>query len=346
MDLRNIPDHELLVNISALAQSERLTVSKILHHLHEIERRRLYSELGCGSLFEYAVKHLQYSEGQAGRRIQAMRVLAELPEIEDKVTSGALSLSNLAQAQGFFRESAVFRSVGGRPVVVSREEKLDVLRRLEHKTARDGMRELISLGGVAAMPRERERVIDGAHSEVSFVMSEALKGKLEEVRSLLGPKGSGMGIAELIEELAEIGAATLRAKKFGKRRETRTPTPESGGVEKALKSEVAGRDNQAGRGSSGRASNPRYVPAALKHAIWHRDGGSCRNCGSRRGLNFDHIVPVARGGKATLDNLRLLCFACNQRAGIRAGLVPARFWERSAAADQEIRGPGLGLTES
>jgi len=346
MDLRNIPDHELLTNASELAQSERLTVTKILHHLHEIERRKLYCDLGCGSLFEYAVKHLHYSEGQAGRRIQAMRVLADLPEIEDKVSSGVLSLSNLAQAQGFFRESAVFRSVGGRPVVVSREEKLDVLRRLEHKTARDGMRELISLGGIAAMPRERERVIDGGHSEVSFVMSDELRGKLDEVRSLLGPKGSGMGIAALIEELAEIGAVALRAKRFGKRRETPTPTPESGTLDKVEKPEESGRNKWALRESARRAPNPRYVPPALKHAVWHRDGGTCCNCGSRRGLNFDHIVPVARGGKATLDNLRLLCFACNQRAGIRAGLVPSRYWGRAVEVGREIRGRGRALPES
>lgn len=30
-------------------------------------------------------------------------------------------------------------------------------------------------------------------------------------------------------------------------------------------------------------------------------------CGSTEGLQVDHIVPVARGGRGTIGNLRLLC---------------------------------------
>jgi HNH endonuclease len=35
-------------------------------------------------------------------------------------------------------------------------------------------------------------------------------------------------------------------------------------------------------------------------------------CEERKGLEFDHIEPVARGGKSTIDNLRLRCRAHNQ----------------------------------
>jgi len=102
MNLKHLRDDELLTVTKDLVQMERTTLTKILHHLREIERRKLYSDLGCASLFEYAVKHLQYSEGQAGRRIQAMRLIKEIPEIEQKIASGALSLSNISQAQSFF----------------------------------------------------------------------------------------------------------------------------------------------------------------------------------------------------------------------------------------------------
>ena len=97
MNLKHLRDQELLANTEELVQTERSTLTKILHHLREIERRRLYSDKGCASLFEYTVKFLHYSEGQAGRRIQAMRLIKEIPEIGCKIESGALSLSNISK---------------------------------------------------------------------------------------------------------------------------------------------------------------------------------------------------------------------------------------------------------
>lgn len=216
MNLKHLRDDELLSVTKDLVQMERSTLTKILHHLREIERRRLYSDLGCASLFEYAVKHLQYSEGQAGRRIQAMRLIKEIPEIEHKIASGALSLSNISQAQSFFRESNA-AGAGSAPTV-TREQKLQVLSLLENKSARDGQRELIQLGGDIAIPKERERVLADDKSEVRFVMDQDLRQKLEEVRGLLGPEGAGLGFAELVAKLAQLSAETLRAKRFGKRR--------------------------------------------------------------------------------------------------------------------------------
>jgi len=104
MNLNSMKDHEILHKIKTLVQDERKLLTQILHHLRVVERRKLFSDLECQSLFEYCVKELGYSEGQAGRRIQAMRLLKEIPEIEDKIKTGKLSLSNLSQAQAYFRQ--------------------------------------------------------------------------------------------------------------------------------------------------------------------------------------------------------------------------------------------------
>ena len=63
--------------------------------------------------------------------------------------------------------------------------------------------------------------------------------------------------------------------------------------------------------------NPRHIPRSTRQALWDRDGGQCTCCGSKRNLNFDHIQPVALGGKSTASNLWLLCFQCNQRQAIK-----------------------------
>jgi len=72
------------------------------------------------------------------------------------------------------------------------------------------------------------------------------------------------------------------------------------------------------------AAKGRHVPAAVRQAVWERDGGQCtfvsekgKRCESRTRLEWDHIVPVAHGGQATVAGIRLLCRAHNQFAADR-----------------------------
>jgi hypothetical protein len=46
-------------------------------------------------------------------------------------------------------------------------------------------------------------------------------------------------------------------------------------------------------------------------AVFHRDGGRCRICGTSEKLHVDHIIPRAKGGSDSMDNLWLLCDKCN-----------------------------------
>jgi HNH endonuclease len=55
------------------------------------------------------------------------------------------------------------------------------------------------------------------------------------------------------------------------------------------------------------------VPVEIRRAVFERDGGKCVECGSNFDLQYDHILPVARGGATTVENLQLLCVDCNQR---------------------------------
>ena len=59
------------------------------------------------------------------------------------------------------------------------------------------------------------------------------------------------------------------------------------------------------------------IPTALRWAVWERDNYTCQDCGTRRNLSIDHIVPESKGGPTTLENLRTLCVPCNSRKGAR-----------------------------
>jgi 5-methylcytosine-specific restriction endonuclease McrA len=63
----------------------------------------------------------------------------------------------------------------------------------------------------------------------------------------------------------------------------------------------------------------RHIPAHVRRAVWARDGGQCtfvseagHRCEARKGLEYDHIEPFARGGEATVAGVRLRCRAHNQ----------------------------------
>ena len=58
------------------------------------------------------------------------------------------------------------------------------------------------------------------------------------------------------------------------------------------------------------------VSNKMRLAIYKRDHYRCRKCGRRTDdLEIDHIIPIARGGKSTYDNLQTLCHRCNYLKG-------------------------------
>jgi len=67
------------------------------------------------------------------------------------------------------------------------------------------------------------------------------------------------------------------------------------------------------------APNRMHIPDDVKVVVWARDGGACVKCGSKKDLQYDHIIPVAKGGNSTADNLQILCQKCNLEKSDRIG---------------------------
>ncbi len=60
------------------------------------------------------------------------------------------------------------------------------------------------------------------------------------------------------------------------------------------------------------------IPEHVKAAAFHRDNGTCRQCGyTGEYIEYDHVVPRSKGGQNTIDNIQLLCRKCNLRKGNR-----------------------------
>ncbi len=61
----------------------------------------------------------------------------------------------------------------------------------------------------------------------------------------------------------------------------------------------------------------RSVPQHVRAEVFRRCGGRCVECGSTSYLEYDHIIPWSRGGATSVENLQILCRACNQAKGAR-----------------------------
>jgi 5-methylcytosine-specific restriction endonuclease McrA len=57
------------------------------------------------------------------------------------------------------------------------------------------------------------------------------------------------------------------------------------------------------------------IAREVKLAVWQRDGGRCRDCGSDFDLQYDHVIPLSMGGASSVQNLQLLCGDCNRAKG-------------------------------
>jgi 5-methylcytosine-specific restriction endonuclease McrA len=80
-----------------------------------------------------------------------------------------------------------------------------------------------------------------------------------------------------------------------------------------------------------------YVPFSRAN-IYARDDHKCQYCGDAlptSELTFDHIVPVARGGRKDWENIVTCCVSCNRKKGGRtpaeAGMHLVRLPKRPAS---------------
>lgn len=100
--MRNIDASELHGALLSLVRRERLILNDILDHLAEVNRRKIFLKFGHSSLLKYCVKELGYSESAAYRRIKALRITQELPEVKNRVLEGKVNLTQLCRAQDLF----------------------------------------------------------------------------------------------------------------------------------------------------------------------------------------------------------------------------------------------------
>lgn len=299
-EMKYLSDQELHRATEKLVKQERKISLIIVHHLKEIDRRRLWAKMAYSSLFEYCTKALGYSESQAYRRISALKLIREIPEVEEKIVSGGLNLTTISQVQTFFRQESKIQNRK-----LSPEEKHFVLEMISGKTQKETAIELAKLDPDIPKP-DREKAVADSLTQIQFIADQELMAKFKRLRDLLSHQISPVGnYSDLLHKISDIALEKLEPKA------TKTRHTAS-----AKRLSVVAKTID---------SKSRYIPVETERSVWRRDQGQCcyrdpftnRRCACRSGLEIDHILPFAKGGDSSLDNLRLLCRSHNQLAAIQ-----------------------------
>ena len=315
-DLNKFSDSELLVELQKLVSEERKLTTQILWHLKEVENRKLFLAQGYSSLFDYCVRVLSYSESGAVRRISSMRLLRDIPQVEEAIDSGKLNLSKLAQAQQFFNQE---KKMGK---TLDADEKKTILSQLETKSTRECETFFASLSPESP-PKDRERVLTETLTEIKFVANATLMKKLNRFKELNSHVQQNPSYQELFEYLVDFALKEkdpLSEKQLKEGIFKKNSLPNQGlspneGIDLAQTHTSAHHPSTPHHSNNSSNHHPRMIPTALKRLIWSRDQGKCtfksettgKICGSQFQVQIDHILPVGRGGKSTEDNLRLVC---------------------------------------
>ncbi len=282
LNLKHLNPEQLLVQTLAAVKKERESYTFVLNHLREWDRRKLYAGMKYPSLFEFTVKKLGYDDGAASRRIAAMRLIVEIPEVEEKIESGNISLTAAAMTQRFFRR----QKEQGKPI--AHEAKKEFLKVIENKSTRETQTLIVAKD---PMMKIRETVKPATAELVElklFVTKETLEA-LNQLRDIYSNKLKDPSLGKVVEL---ISAEALKAK--------------SARNAPAARLQVFKDDSKT-------------VTPKKKGFVLNRDDHQCQFtnkqtgeiCGSRFKVQIDHIHPKSLGGSNEVSNLRVLCATHN-----------------------------------
>lgn len=305
MNLKHLSNSQLNEQTLVAVEKKRLSTIEVLWHLRENERRMLYAEMGFKDLKEYCVIVLKISEGSAWRRINGMRLLQEVPEVEAQIQSGDLNLTQIVKARSHFRE-----------VKASPAEKREVLLSLINQSTRATERILAEKKpeGSSVNSEVIERPLRGQRLEATIVLDELFQKELEEIQILLGKPYSKL---ELFQMLVKEKLGALK-KDLNKQR------PEKLRLNKRVAQPALAYSRQKqiidNSKSNLKIKKSRYTSQYTLRALANRDQHQCqfidpvsgRQCSARFHLQIEHIQPFAKGGANNIENLQLLCINHNK----------------------------------
>lgn len=314
MDLKNKNDQELLTDVKALREKEKLVVADLLKYLAEIDSRKLYLARGFSSLFVFCTDELGYSKDEAYIRIQAARLTLVLPEVEEQIRDGSLTLSAAAKVQSAFRKENQGRKKLGSEKL-NLEEKREVIKAVQQQS--QVQVERVLAGFFPEAPIEKTKPLSAELTQIQFAVSNEEMAKFAEIKALMAHKNYDGRWDVFFSQIADLALKQLQPKKRSEAKSKPESTPKSASEIQSAPETQSAPEGQATRHERG---TRRHVSVKLKQDLKDKAGHQCeyvdqktgRRCASKHALEIDHKIPLELGGPDELENMRVLCRAHNQ----------------------------------
>src|SRR5262249_22048636 len=151
-------------------------------------------------IWEYATKHLGYSNGAASRRIDSMRLLREIPELKEDILSGAQSITSLTQAHQFFSVEEKHRDAS-----FSSDQKREVLNQMRGLSTRDCEKALLKMSSapVELTHPQKERPLNDEYTELRVALPKRVLTKLKRVQAIRSHADPTFDYVILLEYMAD-----------------------------------------------------------------------------------------------------------------------------------------------
>src|SRR6266850_304710 len=92
----DLADDALLARLTATLEAHHRIEAELLALIAEVDRRKLFLEAGCSSMFAYAVEVLHLSEAAAYKRITAARIGMRFPRALSMIENGQIHLAAIS----------------------------------------------------------------------------------------------------------------------------------------------------------------------------------------------------------------------------------------------------------
>ncbi len=156
--------------IKSLVKTERETLVQILENLQIVYDTRLFAKMGYPSLIKYLICEHSYSESAAYRRVQALKLTKEIPEVKNLVQKGKLHLSGITTLQVMMKNQ-------------DKNSKLEAINKIQNKTTREIQTELFKLVPALPLPNEVKKRVSETETRLSINLNQKILDKLETLKA-------------------------------------------------------------------------------------------------------------------------------------------------------------------
>ncbi len=182
-------NQELNEKLRELVRRERALTHEILELINVVEARGLHLEMGYSSLFDYLTRYLGYCESSAYRRMQAARLLREVPAAKEALVEGRIQLTQMAKVESATKEA--------KPAVKER-----VLRTLEGKNLQE-TRQVLAREFSYKERKNQIAFTRDEHVNLTLRLSSEQFAKLKQVQALLSHVVPNGNLEEILEKLCD-----------------------------------------------------------------------------------------------------------------------------------------------